>query len=69
MKLRFCFVVFCFTALAILTVHLRNVHNRIFYELCESSAEQSRLRQQIWQKQLQLESLTNPAAVSEQLGD
>jgi hypothetical protein len=69
MKLRFCFVAFCFTAVAILAIHLRNIHNRVFYELYSNSAEQSRLKQQLWQKQLQLENLTNPAAVSQRLGD
>jgi len=69
MKLRFCFVVFCFTAVAILAIHLRNIENRVFYELCSNSAEQSRFKQQLWEKQLQLENLTNPAAVSEHLGD
>jgi len=69
MKSRFCFifVVFYFTTVLILTVSLRGANNRIFYKLCSINAEQSRLKQQLWQKQLRLESLINPAAVSQRL--
>jgi len=66
---RFCFVfvVFYFTAVLILTVSLRSADNRIFYRLCTINTKQSRLKQQLWQKQLRLENLINPAAVSQQL--
>jgi hypothetical protein len=67
-QFRFVFIVFWVTAILILTVHLRNINNRIFYELCVRRAEQSQLKQHLWQKQLQLESLINPAAVSRRLG-
>ena len=63
----FVFVVFCFTAALILTIYLRNADNRIFYKLCTRTAEQNRLKQQLWQKQLRLENLINPAAVSRRL--
>jgi len=68
---RFCFVfvVFYFTAVLILTVSLRSADNRIFYKLCTYKAEQSRLKQELWQKQLQLENLINPAAVSRRLDE
>ncbi len=71
MRLRFCFVfvVFCFTAVLILTVSLRSADNRIFYQLCTIKAEQSRLKQQLWQKQLRLENLINPAAISQRLDE
>jgi hypothetical protein len=68
-QFRFVFVVFCITAILIITVYLRNVENRIFYKLCVGNVKQNKLKQQLWQKQLRLENLTNPAAVSEQLGD
>lgn len=68
-RFRFVFIVFWVTAILILTVHLRNINNRIFYELCVRRAEQARLKQHLWQKQLQLESLINPAAVSRRLGE
>jgi hypothetical protein len=63
----FVFVVFCFTAALILTIYLRNTDNRIFYKLCTRTAEQNRLKQQLWQKQLRLENLISPAAVSHRL--
>ena len=69
MRSRFCFVfvVFCFTAVLILTIYLRSADNRIFYKLCMHTTEQGRLKQQLWQKQLRLENLINPAAVSHRL--
>jgi len=67
-RFRFVFVVFWVTAILILSVHLRNVNNRIFYELCVRRAEQTRLKQHLWQKQLEVERLINPAAVSRRLG-
>jgi len=71
MSPRFCtvFVVFYFTAVLIFTVYLRSTDNRIFYKLCTTYTKQSRLKQQLWQKQLQLENLINPAAVSQQFGE
>jgi len=65
----FVFVAFCFTAILIFAVYLRSADNRIFYKLCAREAEQGRLKQQLWQKQLQLENLINPAAVSQRLRD
>ena len=69
MRLRFCFiiVVFYLTVILILTVYLRSADNRIFYKLCTINARQGQLKQQLWQKQLQLESSINPATVSERL--
>ena len=71
MSFRFCFifVVFYFTAVLIFSVSLRSANNHIFYRLYTNKVEQSRLKQQLVNKQLQLESLINPAAISEQLGD
>ena len=69
MRSRFCFVfvVFCFTAVLILTIYLRSAENRIFYKLCTHRAEQSRLKQELGNKQLRLENLINPAALSNRL--
>lgn len=64
---RFVFVVFCFTAVLLLAVYLRSANNRIFYELCACNAEQNRLRQELGTKQLLLESMINPAAISQRL--
>ena len=69
MKSRLCFVfvIFCFTAVLILTVYLRSADDCISYKLYAINTEQNRLKQQLWQKQLQLENLINPAAVAEHL--
>jgi hypothetical protein len=71
MKSRFCFVfvVFCFTAVLIFTIYLRSANNRIFYKLCVQKTEQSRLKQELGNKQLRLENLINPAAVSNRLDE
>ena len=63
------FVVFCFTAILVFTVYLRSSNNRIFYKFCMRRAEQGRLKQQLWEKQLRLENLISPAAVSEHLDE
>lgn len=67
-RFRFVFVVFSLAAALIFTVYVRSAENRIFYKICTLNAEQNRLKQQLWQKQLQLENLINPAAVSQRLG-
>lgn len=66
-QFRFIFVAFYFTAVLIFAVYLRSANNRIFYELCTYRAEQSRLKRELGTKQLLLESLINPAAVSQRL--
>lgn len=65
---RFVFVVLFFTAVLIFAVYLRNVNNRIFYQLYTLEMEQSWLIQELTQKQLEVESMINPAAVSERMG-
>ncbi len=67
LRFRFVFVVFYFTAVLIFAVYLRSANNRIFNKLCAIDNEQERLEQQLRQKQLQLENLINPAAVSQRL--
>lgn len=66
-QFRFVFVVFYLTAVLIFTIHLRSADNRVFYRLATINREQLRLKQQLWNKQLKLENLINPAAVSEHL--
>ena len=69
MMSRFCFVfiVFYLTAVSVLTVSVRSANNHIFYELYKCEIEQNRLKQQLSNKQLQLEGLINPAAISQYL--
>lgn len=66
-QFRFVFAVLCLTAILIFAVYLRDANNRIFYELCTYRADMSQLKQELGVKQLQLESLINPAAISQRL--
>ena len=68
-RFRFVYVVFCLTAVLIVTVYLRTVENRMFYKICVLNSEICRLRQELGKKQLQLESLINPAAISGKLNE
>ena len=68
-QFRFVYAVFCLTAILILAVYLRDANNRIFYRLCTHRAELSQLKQELGAKQLQLESLINPAAVSQRMNE
>ena len=68
-QFRFAFIVFYFTAILIFAVYLRSANNHIFYKFCTYRSEQSRLKQQLATKQLMLESLINPAAISQRLNN
>ena len=68
-QLRFVYVVFCFTAVLIFAVYLRNDNDRIFYKLYALDADISRLKQELGTKQLMLESMINPAAISQRVED
>jgi hypothetical protein len=65
---RYIFVVLYFTAVLIFVLCLRNANNRITYKLYRCEIEQSWLIQELTDKQLQVEALINPAAVSESIG-
>jgi hypothetical protein len=66
---RFCFVfiAFSFVAITVFTIYLRSANNRICYRISAINLEQGRLKQQLWQKQLQMERMINPAAVAKRL--
>ena len=66
---RFVFVVFCFTAVLIFAVILRSANNRFFYELRACNVDISRLKQELGTKQLLLEGLINPAAISQRVSE
>ena len=68
-QFRFVFVVFCFTAVLIFAVYLRSANNRIFFERDVYKVEQSQLKQELGTKQLLLESLINPAAISQRVDE
>ena len=66
-RFRFVFVIFYFTGILILAVYLRNAKGRIFYELSTQKGEQRQLNKDLADKQLQLERLINPPAVSDRI--
>ena len=66
-QFRFVLVVFYFTAVLIFAVYLRGANNRAFYKLSQYNALQNQLKQKLGAKQLQLESLINPSALSKRL--
>ena len=68
-QFRFVFVVFCFTAVLIFAVILRSSNNSVFYELRVCNVDISRLKQELGTKQLLLEGLINPAAISQRVGE
>jgi len=61
------FIVFYITAILIAAVGLRTSSSRYFNRFRAAYVAQNRLKQQLWQKQLQLENLTNPDAISRKL--
>ena len=68
-RLCFIMVVFFFAATLIVAVYLRGSSHRVFYTLSRYKVEQGRLQQELWQKQLRVEGLINPASISQRLGD
>lgn len=67
-RLCFALVIFCFAATLILAVYMRSANRRAFYTLRTCTTEQRRLQQELWRKQLRVEAMTNPASVSQRLG-
>ncbi len=66
-RFRFVVVVFCLTASLILAVYLRSANNRVFYELSMQTERQKQLNKDLADKQLRLERLITPSAVSERI--
>ena len=67
MQFRFTYVVIALTAVLVFTVHTRTTSSRIFYKVGAAHLKQTRLNQTLRQKQLDLESLISPSAISEKL--
>jgi cytochrome c-type biogenesis protein CcmE len=63
-RLSFVLVIFFFAATLIVAVYLRDANRHVFFTLQTHKIEQGRLRQELWQKQLRVESMINPASVS-----
>ena len=68
-QFRFILIVFYFTAVLIFAVYLRGANNRVFYKFSEYNAQQRQLKQDLGQRQLLLESLINPAALTKRLDE
>ena len=65
LRSRFVFIVFYLTAVMVFAVYLRGANNRTFYDIWQCRSEQTRLIQELGTKQLLLEKLINPAAISQ----
>ena len=68
-QFRFVLVVFYFTAVLIFAVYLRGANNRVYYELSQYNAQLGQLKQELGARQLLLESLINPAALTKRLNE
>ncbi|PKL46381.1 MAG: hypothetical protein CVV39_07280 [Planctomycetes bacterium HGW-Planctomycetes-1] len=66
---RYIFVVLVIFLVLISAVYLRRAQNTAFYRFRSSQLKTTRLKQQLWQKQLQLENYITPASVSEIVKD
>jgi hypothetical protein len=67
-RFSFVLVILFFAATLIVAVYLRGADRRAFYRIRTYKIEQGRLQQELWQKQLRVESLINPASISRKLG-
>ncbi len=68
-QFRFVLVIFFFTAVLILDVYLRGTNDRIFYEHSQREAQERQLEQELVAKQLVLENLINPTALTRRLDE
>lgn len=66
-QFRFIFIIFAITAVLVLAVHVRATTSRVFYKFQVAYVTQNTLNAELKQKQLLLESLINPTAVSKRL--
>ncbi|MBN1786822.1 MAG: hypothetical protein JW806_00320 [Sedimentisphaerales bacterium] len=61
---RYIFVVLVLSFVLLSTIYLRRAQNSAFYKFRTCQAKQARLKQQLWQQQMQLDLLINPASIS-----
>jgi hypothetical protein len=66
---RYIFVVLVIFLVLVSAVYLRREENCAFYKFRNGQVKTTRLKQQLWQKQLQLESYINPTSVSKTVKD
>ena len=60
------YAVLCITAVLIYAAHLRGSRGQVFYKIRQAQNQEMRIKQSLWQKQIELEGLVNPASVWEQ---
>jgi hypothetical protein len=65
---RITYAVLCITAAFIYAAYLRGSGGQIFFKIRVAQKQESRIKQSLWQKQIELEGLVNPASVSEHAG-
>ena len=61
------YVVFCFVAILVLAIFLRDANSHMFYLSRTYRVDYEQLRQQLWKKQLLLENKTHPGAIIQRL--
>ncbi len=66
-KVCFLSVVFYLVAMLVAVVYLRHANNLHFYQLRTHTVELDQLKQQLWQYQLQVETLIAPTKVMEEV--
>lgn len=66
---RYIFVVLVVFFVSLAAVYLRRTENCEFYKFRSSQVKTARLKQQLWQKQLQLENYISPASISNVVKD
>ncbi|MFA5555037.1 MAG: hypothetical protein WDA68_10870 [Phycisphaerae bacterium] len=63
-RIKFVFIIFFVTASMVFAVYIRIRTDQFFYKFTRVTTEHNRLKQQLWRKQLQLESQLNPAVIT-----
>ncbi|AQQ71326.1 hypothetical protein SMSP2_01697 [Limihaloglobus sulfuriphilus] len=58
------FTIVCFTAAMILTVHLRTVNSRLFFECRKRIVDRQRLKHELTQKELEASYLINRVVIT-----
>ena len=66
-KICFVYMVLIGVGVLLLTIFLRDANNRMFYQLRTYRVQSNQLKQQLWDRQLELERLTNPDSVMKQV--
>lgn len=66
-QFRFIFVIVALTVVLVFAVHVRVTSSRVFYKFQLAHTKHNTLNAELKQKQLRLEAMINPAAVSKKL--